>query len=116
MNLPQKPQTISPKPSRNPPETNARRYALFEELQAREPDRAREVYRAALKLVPHAAFTFSKLWVLAAKLELRQGRLDAARRILGTALGMAPKDKTFRARALGRAGGSGRFSRGSRDC
>lgn len=38
-----------------------------------------------------------QLWVLAAKLEVRCQRLDAARRILGTALGVAPKDKTFKA-------------------
>lgn len=73
------------------------RYALFEELDAEEPDRAREVYRACLKLIPHHLFTFSKIWVLAAKLEVRQKRLDAARKILGMALGIAPKDKTFKA-------------------
>jgi hypothetical protein len=27
--------------------------------------------RAALKLVPHSSFTFAKLWLLAAKLEVR---------------------------------------------
>ncbi len=46
------------------------KYALFEELDAGEPERAREVYRAALKLVPHSSFTFAKLWLLAAKLEV----------------------------------------------
>eukprot|EP00199_Chlamydomonas_sp_CCMP681_P001209 CAMPEP_0119102100 /NCGR_PEP_ID=MMETSP1180-20130426/957_1 /TAXON_ID=3052 ORGANISM="Chlamydomonas cf sp, Strain CCMP681" /NCGR_SAMPLE_ID=MMETSP1180 /ASSEMBLY_ACC=CAM_ASM_000741 /LENGTH=713 /DNA_ID=CAMNT_0007086327 /DNA_START=55 /DNA_END=2196 /DNA_ORIENTATION=+ len=72
------------------------KYALYEELEADDSARAREVYRAALKLVPHHVFTFSKLWMLAAKLEVRSKRLDAARRILGTALGVAPKDKTFK--------------------
>lgn len=38
-----------------------------------------------------------QLWVLAAKLEVRARRLDAARRILGMAVGMAPKDKTYKA-------------------
>ena len=37
------------------------KYALFEELDAEDTDRAREVYRAALKLVPHHIFTFSKV-------------------------------------------------------
>lgn len=37
------------------------KYALFEELDSEEPDRAREVYRACLKLVPHQVFTFSKV-------------------------------------------------------
>jgi crooked neck len=37
------------------------KYALFEELDAGDMERAREVYRAALKLVPHHVFTFSKV-------------------------------------------------------
>jgi crooked neck len=36
------------------------------------------------------------LWVLAANLEVRAKRVDAARHILGMAVGMAPKDKTFK--------------------
>jgi hypothetical protein len=39
------------------------KYALFEEIDAGDMDRAREVYRAALKLVPHHQFTFSKVGV-----------------------------------------------------
>lgn len=46
--------------------------------------------------MPHASFTFAKLWLLAAKLELRARRLPAARRILGTALGLCPKPKLFK--------------------
>jgi crooked neck len=72
------------------------KYALFEELDAGDAARCREVYRAALKLVPHRAFTFAKLWVMAAQFEVRARRLDAARRILGTALGLCPKPKLFR--------------------
>ncbi|GAB4816800.1 hypothetical protein N2152v2_003846 [Parachlorella kessleri] len=72
------------------------KYALFEELDAEEPERAREVYRACLKLIPHRAFTFSKIWIMAAQFEIRQMRLDAARKILGMAIGMCPKDKLFR--------------------
>jgi len=37
------------------------KYAIFEELDAGDVARAREVYRAALKLVPHHVFTFSKV-------------------------------------------------------
>jgi hypothetical protein len=37
------------------------KYALFEELMAGDQERAREVYRTALKIVPHSAFTFSKV-------------------------------------------------------
>ena len=37
------------------------KYALFEELEAGDLERTREVYRAALKLIPHHLFTFSKV-------------------------------------------------------
>ena len=59
-------------------------------------ERTREVYRQCLKLIPHKEFTFGKIWVLAAQFEIRQKRLKAARTILGTALGMAPKAKVFK--------------------
>jgi crooked neck len=39
----------------------------------------------------------SQIWILAAQFEIRQQRLDSARKILGTALGMCPKNKIFRA-------------------
>ncbi len=35
-------------------------YALWEELEAGDAGRAREVYRACLKVIPHVAFTFAK--------------------------------------------------------
>lgn len=72
------------------------RYALFEELDAEDPERCREVYRACLKLIPHKAFTFAKVWVMAAQFEIRQLKLDSARKILGMAIGLCPKDKLFR--------------------
>ncbi|KAF6258280.1 TPR-like protein [Scenedesmus sp. NREL 46B-D3] len=72
------------------------KYALFEELDAGDMEKAREVYRTALKLVPHGSFTFAKLWLLAAKLEVRAKRLPAARKILGLALGSCPKGKLFK--------------------
>lgn len=71
-------------------------YAVYEEVDAKEPERAREVYRTALKVVPHAAFTFAKLWLLAARLEVRAKRLPAARKILGMALGMCATPKLFK--------------------
>ena len=36
-------------------------YALFEELEAEDPVRTREVYRTCLKLIPHDLFTFAKV-------------------------------------------------------
>lgn len=37
------------------------------------------------------------MWILAAQFEVRQLRLDAARKILGLSLGMCPKDRTYKA-------------------
>ncbi|GAA5956305.1 hypothetical protein JCM8115_001684 [Rhodotorula mucilaginosa] len=71
-------------------------YALFEELDTKDLQRAREIYRACLKLVPHKKFTFAKVWVQFAEFEVRQQDLDAARKILGMAIGMCPKEKLFK--------------------
>lgn len=60
-------------------------------------DRARQVYKAALQLVPHRSFTFAKLWIQYAYFELRQKDMTAAKKILGTAIGMCPKEKLFKA-------------------
>jgi crooked neck len=62
-------------------------YAVFEETEAKEPSRARAVYKAALQLIPHHVFTFTKLWVLAAHLEIRQRDPAAARKLFGQAIG-----------------------------
>ncbi|KAM0944487.1 putative tetratricopeptide-like helical domain superfamily [Dioscorea sansibarensis] len=71
-------------------------YALYEELDAKDMDRTRDVYRECLKLIPHKKFSFAKVWLLAAQFEIRQKNLKAARQILGNAIGMAPKDKIFK--------------------
>ncbi|KAF9054927.1 hypothetical protein BDP27DRAFT_1345134 [Rhodocollybia butyracea] len=59
-------------------------------------DRARQIYQTAITLVPHKAFTFSKLWIMFAKFEIRRLDLPAARKILGNAIGMCPKEKLFK--------------------
>ncbi|XVF24057.1 hypothetical protein REPUB_Repub13aG0093900 [Reevesia pubescens] len=71
------------------------KYALYEELDAGDVERARDVYKECLNLIPHSRFSFSKVWILAAQLELRALNLKAARSILGTAIGMASKPKIF---------------------
>jgi len=71
-------------------------YALFEELEAEDMEKTREVYKACLQLIPHQIFTFSKVWLLFAHFEIRRRSLPAARKILGTAIGKCPKDKLFR--------------------
>ncbi|XP_050371698.1 LOW QUALITY PROTEIN: uncharacterized protein LOC126789549 [Argentina anserina] len=71
-------------------------YALYEELDKEDVERARQVYRECLNLIPHKKFSFAKIWILAAKFELRQLNLTGARQILGTAIGKAPKLEIFR--------------------
>ncbi|KAL6650580.1 hypothetical protein ACP70R_009505 [Stipagrostis hirtigluma subsp. patula] len=69
--------------------------ALYEELDAQDTDKARAAYRDCLRLIPHGKFSFAKVWIMAAQLEVRQKDLTAARRILGNAIGLAPKHKIF---------------------
>ncbi|OIV94933.1 hypothetical protein TanjilG_22130 [Lupinus angustifolius] len=71
-------------------------YALYEELDAGDMERTRDVYRECLNLIPHQKFSFAKIWLLAAQFEIRQLNLKAARQILGNAIGQAPKDKIFK--------------------
>lgn len=59
-------------------------------------DRARQVYQTAIRVVPHKQFTFAKLWLMFAKFELRRLDLPAARKILGVAIGMCPKEALFK--------------------
>jgi crooked neck len=72
-------------------------YALFEELTAEDVERTRQVYKSWLGIIPHSQFSFSKIWILAARFEIRQRNLSGARKIFGQGLGMCPKkDKIFR--------------------
>merc|ERR1719367_2768751 len=71
-------------------------YAVYEELEAKDVDRARQVYRTGLELLPHKRFTFAKLWLMYAHFEIRQKQVRSARLALGTALGKCPKAKLFR--------------------
>lgn len=71
-------------------------YALFEELHMDDIPQTRAVYRRCLDCIPHKNFTFSKIWIYAAQLEIRQKDLVAARKILGEAIGRCPRDKIFK--------------------
>lgn len=71
-------------------------YALWEEMENKDADRARQVYNECLKLVPHKKFTFAKVWLMKAQFEIRQMQLQNARKTLGQAIGMCPKDKLFK--------------------
>nr|XP_060630070.1 crooked neck-like protein 1 isoform X2 [Anolis sagrei ordinatus] len=57
-------------------------YALYEELEAKDPERTRQVYQACIELIPHKKFTFAKIWLLYAQFEIRQKSLQLARRAL----------------------------------
>lgn len=72
-------------------------YAIFEEMDAQDLERAEAVYRTCLKVIPHKKFTFAKVWSLLAKFLIRT-RMDlgAARKVLGQAIGMCPKNKLFK--------------------
>ncbi len=72
-------------------------YAVFEELDCEDIDRARAVWTACVELLRSKSFSFSKIWVLFAQFEVRQQQMTAARKILGAALGLAGKPKLYRA-------------------
>lgn len=57
-------------------------YALYEELEAEDMERTRDVYKACLDIIPHKNFTFAKVWLLFAHFEVRQKNLQGTRRIL----------------------------------
>jgi crooked neck len=71
-------------------------YAVYEEMETKEIERAGQIYRECLKIIPHKKFTFAKVWLMKARFEIRQMELQAARKTLGQAIGMCPKDKLFR--------------------
>lgn len=57
-------------------------YAVYEELEANDVTRTRQVYEACLDLIPHKNFTFAKFWLMFAHFEVRQKNLPRARKIL----------------------------------
>lgn len=71
-------------------------YALFEELEAEDIEKTRDVYKACLDIIPHKKFTFAKIWLLCAQFEIRQKNLQGARKVMGVAIGKCPKNKLFR--------------------
>lgn len=70
-------------------------YALYEELQRHDLDRASKIYDACIDLIPHSKFSFSKIWINAAKLHIRRKDLVSARKLLGKAIGMCGKERIF---------------------
>ena len=71
-------------------------YALYEEMDNKDFERARQIYSECLKLIPHKKFTFAKIWIMKAQFEIRQMQLQTARKTMGNAIGQCPKDKLFK--------------------
>lgn len=71
-------------------------YALYEEIEAQNEERTRQVYKTCLEILPHKIFTFSKIWLMYAQFEIRCMNLMTARKALGQAIGICPRDKLFR--------------------
>lgn len=71
-------------------------WLLFEELTMRDVARTREIFLKLLgpDLIPHATFSFAKLWLQYAHFEIRQGELDRARMKLGEGLGRVQNPRT----------------------
>jgi crooked neck len=71
-------------------------YAIFEELKAKDINRARSVYKRCLDTIPHHLFTFGKIWIMAAHLEIRCRDVTAARKLFGNGIGRCMKHKIFK--------------------
>ena len=71
-------------------------WLLFEEINMKDMQRTRDLYTTLLsdKLIPHAKFSFAKLWIGYAHFEIRQGKLEAARTMLGQGLGRVQNPRT----------------------
>ncbi|CCF56600.1 hypothetical protein KAFR_0B03040 [Kazachstania africana CBS 2517] len=73
------------------------RYLTYMELELNEVNKCREFYqRLVNEIIPHKYFTFSKIWIMYGKFEVRHGDISSVRRILGRAIGMCPKNKIFK--------------------
>jgi crooked neck len=72
-------------------------YAVFEEYNAKCLERAEEVYKKVIQIIPHKQFTFTKIWILFAHFYLRGKNLEKARKVFGQSIGLCPKEKIFKA-------------------
>lgn len=98
------------KPSDNHKSIAWRRYvflyikcALWEEFTCRNAEGAREAWNKCLSVIPHAKFTFAKIWFGLAQFEIRndeENGLTKARKLLGKSIGQScvkrPKTKIFK--------------------
>jgi len=71
-------------------------YALFEELEMNNMQKALEIYNTLLNFIPHTVFTFTKIWILAAQLNIRKGDFNGFRRLFSQALNICPNKKIYK--------------------
>jgi hypothetical protein len=64
-------------------------------ITSQDYGRALDIYKLAISNVPHKKFTFAKLWLQFARFHIRRQDLKNARNVLGTSIGMCPKEKLF---------------------
>lgn len=70
-------------------------YAMFEELDANDIEKAKAIYERMIKMIPHKEFTFAKVWIMYANFYIRCKDIDSARKVYGMAIGKAPSEKIF---------------------
>lgn len=70
-------------------------YAVWEEMENQDYERASQIYKECIKIIPHKHFTFAKVWLMKAQFEIRQMQLQTARKTLGQAIGVCPKHRIF---------------------
>ncbi|KAL3921634.1 MAG: hypothetical protein SGILL_002644 [Bacillariaceae sp.] len=71
-------------------------YATYEELANKDLTRAAEIYQTCLNIIPHKNFSFAKIWINAANVNVRMKNLATARKILGRAIGLCGKERIFK--------------------
>lgn len=74
-------------------------FALFEEQMAMDREKAQLIYEKILSLIPHAQFTFAKVWILYANFLVRGLDITKARKVYGMAIGKCSRPKLFKAYA-----------------
>ena len=67
-------------------------YAVWTELSCADLSGAIQIYKRCVAIIPHnhRKFSFGNLWLLYAQAEIRRKDIGAARRILGTGIGVLP--------------------------
>ena len=71
-------------------------YAVWEECDAGDMERANKVYKSMIDIIPHQFFSFGKCWSMYARFLIRRLDLNGARKVFGRALGLCRKEKIYK--------------------